>query len=80
MHVPSIKKLIETYSLEELEMAETQLLEESPVDIEIGGENEGEQLTHVMGAIWILKKVKENDIPQYKAIRLFIEKVRNSIS
>ncbi len=81
MHIPSIKKLVETVSLEELMKAEESIIEELPLVIEIPGNDEGEQLTHVMAAIWILECLKTNPSLQFKdALREYTQKVRSSIN
>ncbi len=80
MQIPVIKKLIESYSIQELQLAEEFLAEEKKPKIDVGGEDEGEQLTHVFAAIWILKKMDEEGIPFNKALREFTTKVRTSIN
>lgn len=80
MKLPAIKKLVETYSLEELQQAELHLMEGETLLIEAEGADEGEQLTHILGAIDILQRVQlENKDPKI-ALREFFERVRNSIS
>ncbi|MFT7161223.1 MAG: hypothetical protein ACI9GZ_002403, partial [Bacteroidia bacterium] len=68
MQVPVIKKLVETYSIEVLEGAEEAILEELQPEIKIEGEDDGEQLTHAMAAIWILEKMENDQIPFGKAM------------
>lgn len=80
MKVPAIKKLCETYTPEQLREAEDQLLNEQPLSIEVEGSDEGEQLTHVLAAIWCLEDMKENGTQLPQAIRNYTVKVRNSIS
>ncbi|CAG0955308.1 MAG: hypothetical protein HND27_00785 [Bacteroidetes bacterium] len=80
MHIPSIKKLIETYDLPQLQEAEVALLEEGKPEIIIEGADEGEQLTHVMAAIWIKNEMNEKSIPFVNALREYTQRVRNSIS
>lgn len=79
MKMPIIKKLVETASFEELETAELSILEEHQPDIEVEGDDEGEQLTHVMAAIWIKKEMEKEGIPFPKALRAYTQKVRVSI-
>ena len=59
MKVPVIKKLAETYSLEELQNAEKAIYDEQQPSIEVEGEDEGEQLTHIIAAIWIKNDMAE---------------------
>ncbi len=80
MKVPALKKLVENYTLEQCIEAEQQLLEGEKPTIEIDGEDEGEQLTHILGAIDILTRVKEEGKDIKTATREFIDRVRNSIS
>lgn len=80
MKIPVIKKLTERYSLEQLQAAEVALLEEQTPEIEIEGEDEGEQLTHAMAAIWILEDMQANGHDLKTALREYTVKVRNSIS
>ena len=80
MQVPVIKKLVATYSVEQLQKAEEAILEEQSPDIEIEGEDEGEQLTHAMAAIWVINHMEKEGVPVGKAIRDYTVKVRNSIS
>lgn len=80
MQVPVIKKLVETYSIEELEEAEEAIVEELKPEIEIEGEDDGEQLTHVMAAVWIMEKMENDQVPFGKAMREYTAKVRESIN
>lgn len=80
MKLPVIKQLVNDHSVEVLNKAENAILEEQKPAIEIEGEDEGEQLTHVMAAIWIKRDMEENNVPMAKAIRNYSQKVRISIS
>lgn len=80
MKIPEIKRLIETYSLEELQKAEESLMEETSPSIEINGIDEGEQLTHAMAAIWCKKTIEVKQIPINDAVREYTLKVRKSIN
>ena len=80
MQIPVIKKLVEDYSLEQLQAAEEALLEEQQAAIEIPGTDEGEQLTHVIAAAWIHQHMAETGEPLGKAVRAYTVKVRKSIS
>lgn len=79
MKVPAIRRLLQ-FKLEELKKAEELLSEELEPQIEIEGEDEGEKLTHVFGAIWIKEKVASGEMNEREALRAFTEKVRNSIN
>ena len=80
MKLPSIKYLVETYSIEELQLAEQNLLDEKPISIDVEGSDEGEQLTHILGAIDVLERVKIENKDKSIALREFFQRVRNSIS
>lgn len=79
MKIATVKKLIESYSIEEISLAELALSEGEIPAIEVEGEDEGEQLTHVFAAKYIMEKMAEG--MEYKlALREFTQKVRSSIS
>jgi hypothetical protein len=80
MKLPVIKQLVELYTLEQLQQAEEQLLNEQPIVIEVDGDDEGEQLTHILGAIDVLERVKNENKDKSTALREFFQRVRNSIS
>ena len=79
MKLPVIKTLVKTHSLEELKAAEDALLNEQQPAITIDGGDEGEQLTHVIGAIEILQHIADG-MDEKTALRTFSQRVRNSIS
>ncbi|MGV3588236.1 MAG: DUF6952 family protein [Adhaeribacter sp.] len=80
MKIPAIKKLVETQTIESLRHAEELLLEEQQPSFEIEGTDEGEQLTHVFGAIWILNHMQDHGSDFKTALREFTQKVRVSIN
>jgi hypothetical protein len=80
MKLPVIKLLVETYTLEQLTAAEEAILNEENPAIAIEGSDEGEQLTHAIAAIEILKDVAENGTDVRTAMRNYTQRVRNSIS
>jgi hypothetical protein len=80
MQIPIIKKITEAYSLEQLQKAEMALYEEMLPEITIEGKDEGEQLTHVLAAIFIKEHREENGSDLKTALREYTLKVRNSIS
>jgi hypothetical protein len=80
MKLAVIKNLAETKSLAELKNAEELLCNGENLPFEIGGDDEGEQLTHILGAIDILERVEKEKIDLKTASRAFFERVRNSIS
>ncbi|MES2514566.1 MAG: hypothetical protein V4580_10500 [Bacteroidota bacterium] len=80
MKVPAIKKLVENYSLVQLQEAENAILEEQKPVIEVDGEDEGEKLTHILASIYIKDKMDHHATPFTQALRDFSQRVRNSIS
>jgi hypothetical protein len=80
MKIPVIKKLVEEVSLENLQKSEEQILNGEPTIIEIEGDDEGEQLTHVLAAIFILEDMKINHNDFRTSLRNYSQKVRKSIS
>lgn len=79
MKIAVIKKLIVEHSLENLKKAEESLLNDEKPTIDVDGEDEGEQLTHLLGAIWILEQIN-NGMQTNEALRAFTQRVRGSIS
>ncbi|WP_114784672.1 DUF6952 family protein [Botryobacter ruber] len=80
MKIPAIKKLVETHTLHALMEAEAAIVDEQPLAIEVEGEDEGEQLTHVLAAVWILNYMEDNNTDFKTALREYTKKVRVSIS
>lgn len=79
MHLPSVKQLVTAHSLPELRQAEEALIDEQPLPFAVGGADEGEQLTHLSGAIWVHERMAQGtDLPT--ALREFTQRVRNSIA
>ena len=80
MQIPIIKQLVSDFELEQLQQAEEAILDESKPEIEVEGEDEGEQLTHVMAAIWVKQHMEKEGLALGKAIREYTIRVRQSIS
>ena len=80
MKIPVIKKLAVAYSLADLRAAEEALYNEETPAIEIIGDDEGEQLTHIIAAIFIKEHMSEHSSDLKTALREYTLKVRNSIS
>lgn len=80
MKIPAIKLLVETHSTADLRQAEDALLDERQPAFEIPGDDEGEQLTHVLSAIWIHHYMDEHGVAFPVALREYTKKVRVSIS
>ncbi|MDZ4745725.1 MAG: hypothetical protein SGJ05_06955 [bacterium] len=80
MNIQSIKQLVEQYTPAELHQAERDLTEERPLAISVQGEDEGEQLTHILAAIWVCEHMQQNNADIMKAIREYGKRVRESLS
>ncbi len=79
MHIPTIKKLVEQYSVDELRAAEEAIIEEQELAIEVPGTDEGEQLTHAIAAIWIKEDMANTGRDLKESLRDYTKKVRKSI-
>ncbi len=80
MNLPVIKNLVENYSLEDLKKSETAMEEGENPTFEVQGEDEGEQFTHLIAAVWVKEKMELDGIDARSAMREYTQKVRNSIS
>lgn len=80
MKIAAIKPLVEAHSIDELRKAEDAILNEAQPEIEVQGSDEGEQLTHVLAAIWIKHQMQEHDLDFTTALRQYSARVRTSIS
>lgn len=79
MKVAAIKPLVETYTIEQLQQAEQDIYNETPINIEVEGVDEGEKLTHLLAAIEILLDMKKG-VDYKTALRNYSSRVRNSIN
>ena len=80
MNIAAVRTLIESYNEHQLQQAEADLLEGRDVQIDVDGEDEGEQLTHVLAALWVVQHMKETSQDASASIRAYTQKVRKSIS
>jgi hypothetical protein len=81
MKIPAIKKLIDAgYSLEMLDEAEIAIINEHAPEIEVEGADDGEQLTHLFAAKWIMEDMQASGSDFKTSLRNYTQKVRNSIS
>lgn len=79
MKLPVIKKLVETYTLEELQQAELSIAEGCDPAIPVEGEDEGEKLTHAYAAVEVKREIL-NGKELRVALREFAERVRGTLS
>ena len=80
MKIPEIKKAVENFSITQLKKAEEDIINDKVPEIDLGGADEGENLTHSIAAIWILELMKLQNIDFNAALRQYTSKVRNSIN
>ncbi len=80
MKISAIRKLVQNADLPSLKAAEDDLMEEKPLQIEVEGADEGEQLTHILAAIWVLEEVEKKGVTEKEALRAYTSRVRESIS
>jgi hypothetical protein len=80
MKIPAIKKIVELYTLDQLDEAELAIINETAPEIDIEGDDEGEQLTHIFAAKWIIEEMENANCDFKTALRSYTEKVRNSIN
>lgn len=80
MKIPAIKKLVENYDQAALLDAEACIAEDQPLKIHVEGNDEGEQLTHVIAAIYIKEKMEHDNVDFKTALREYTSRVRESIN
>ena len=80
MNIQVIKKLTESYTALQLKQAEQDLLEEKPLSIEVEGKDEGEMLTHILAALYCQEEMAKSSINLNQAVRLYSQRVRDSIN
>lgn len=80
MNIAAIKALVEHYDNHALQQAEADLLEGSTPKIEIQGRDEGEQLTHILAALWVVQHIKESACSIPDAVRAYSQRIRKSIT
>jgi hypothetical protein len=80
MKVQEIKELVEGHTIEALNMLTEQLENGEPLAHHVGGNDEGEQLTHLLGAAWIKEQMQANGTDFKTELRNYTARVRTSIS
>lgn len=79
MNIAAIQSLVASVPLVSLQGAATALTEERAPEIDIAGNDEGERLTHVLAAIWILQHMHQTGNDVATSLRAYTRKVRSSI-
>jgi hypothetical protein len=80
MKVNAIKDLVENHDLVTLQLLQHELENEQPLSQEVPGDDDGEKLTHLLGAIWVKEQMFEKGTDARTEIRNFAARVRDSIS
>ena len=80
MKINAIKELVETHSTEVIISLTTQLENGEPLSHPVHGDDEGEQLTHLLGAAWIKEQMALHNSEFQTELRNFTARVRGSIS
>lgn len=80
MKLPIIKKLVENYTIDQLAAAEAAIAEGNTPEIEIEGEDEGEQLTHAFAAMSIREDMELNNKDLKTALRDYTQRVRECLN
>ena len=80
MKMSVVKVLAESHAVEDLRKAEAALENGELPAIDVEGEDEGEQLTHVIAAITILESMTTKNMEFRDALREYTQRVRSSIS
>jgi hypothetical protein len=76
----AIRQLAQTQPLPSLQAAEQALLHGRRPAFDVEGEDAGEQLTHVLAAIFVLEHMAGHGATLPAALRVFFQKVRESVS
>lgn len=79
MNIASIRSLVQDVDHDTLAAAEAALLDGVAPAVPIPGIDEGEQLTHVMAALWVQSHMTESGQDVMTSIRAYTQKVRASI-
>lgn len=77
MQIPAIKKLL-NHTASQLEEAKVNLLNYETLQIYVDGVDDGEKMTHVCAAIWILDHMKMYGTNINTALRAYTAMVRNA--
>jgi hypothetical protein len=79
MKVNEIKRLAEAHTEAELAAAAAALENGEPLPFAVEGDDEGECLTHLLGALDVHRSVREENLTLKDALRAFAKRVRDSI-
>lgn len=80
MKTSAIRLLVESFEESSLLRAEADLLEGKNPSIPVPGNDAGEKLTHVIGALWVTNYISHTGIDTQEALSEYKRKVLASIS
>ena len=79
MQMKEVRRLVKNHDLEELQAAAEAIENEQPPAIDVEGEDEGDKLTNVLGAIEIKEAVARGE-SEKDALRAFSSRVRDILN
>jgi hypothetical protein len=59
MKLIAIRRLVENYTIDQLQQAEFDIIQEKSLSILLDGKDQAEKLSIVIAAVWILEEMKE---------------------
>lgn len=80
MKILAVKDLVEIYDDVQLAAMEESIMKGLEPDKPIPGDDEGEQLTHILAARWVMQTVQATGCDVMTAIRQYSQRVRKSLS
>jgi len=80
MNITVIRRLAETFDESSLLRAEADILDGNEPLIEVPGDDEGDKLTHVIGALWVTQRISSTGSDTIQALREYARKIRTSIT
>jgi hypothetical protein len=80
MKLNEVKRLAETHTPAELQTAATAIENGEQPTIAVHGDDEGEMLTHLLGALDVHQRMTDEGVDFRTALREFTNRVRESIS
>ena len=76
MDFDTVKFLVETYPLIELEEAQEAIVSGKDPEIEVSGRSDGQKLSQLIAAVWVLNKMNEEQVDIVTAFNLYQESLR----
>lgn len=79
MNAEAVRILVENYTADQLTEAEQEIIRGEEPSIAVKGDDASEKLTHLLAAVFVLEKMKFEDIDFVPALRQYVLQVRESI-